>query len=34
MLESFEGIGWSREVFNELDWRLEEARLELVDLAK
>ena len=34
LLESIEGIGWSKEVFNELDWRLEDAKTELVDLAK
>ena len=33
-LESLMGVGWSREVFDELDWRLEDARSELINLAQ
>ena len=34
LLESIEGIGWSKEVFNELDWRMEDARKELINIAQ
>ena len=34
MLEEVQGIGWSRLVFDEIEWRLEDARKELIKTAK
>ena len=34
MLESVEGLSWSSLVFDELEWRIEDARDELVLQAK
>jgi len=33
-LEKDSGVGWSKLVFEELEWRLEDARLELINVAK
>lgn len=34
LLEKTEGLGWSRYVFEEIEWRLEDARTDLITLAK
>ena len=34
LLEKTEGLGWSKYVFEEIEWRLEEARTDLITLAK
>ena len=33
-LEESEGIGWSQEVLEEIEWRLEDAKYDLIKLAK
>lgn len=33
-MEKDSGVGWSKLVFEELEWRLEDARLELINVAK
>lgn len=34
LLERVEGLGWSKYVFEEIEWRLEDARTDLINLAK
>ena len=34
LLEKVEGLGWSKFVFEEIEWRLEDARADLISLAK
>lgn len=34
LLEKVEGVGWSKFVFEEIEWRLEDARSDLISLAK
>ena len=34
LLEKVEGVGWSKFVFEEIEWRLEDARTDLISLAK
>ena len=34
LLEKVEGLSWSKFVFEEIEWRLEDARFELISLAK
>lgn len=33
-LETEEGIGWSKEVIDEIEWRLDDARKDLINVAK
>ena len=33
-LEEIDGIGWSSLVFEEIEWRLDQARLDLIKVAK
>ena len=34
LLEKVEGVSWSKFVFEEIEWRLDDARADLISLAK